>query len=350
MNAKLAKRMIPVVIIAIAVFWGVLFLIFRGPVVQVPNAHVGKVKRVEGFEELARDPSLFRLPNNWWGLNPSKLVVAETSHRRVVEDIPNLYMPADKLNLHYEVVGIFAISKDRERIDGLFARITPAPVEGSSYVERIGFDQVYQVYGQQVLRTTSQEVMAGYSIIHILENLDSVSAEIEKKVNERLAETPLTVTYCGLGKVDPPQLIVEAQEQARKREIEIATANNQKLVALTKADAEYQVTLKRQQIELLEAETQVLSDLVVSDVVKEAYIAQRMLRVLEAFAENENVTFLLTTRMFQDPSLLLGITAQAAAGLKEPNPEREKALADALKRIEAAKEAARLQAAEVEKK
>ncbi len=156
-------------------------------------------------------------------------------------------------------------------------------------------------------------------------------------MNQRLANSPISALYCGLGKIQPPDLIVKAQEQAKKREIEIATANNQKQVALTKADAAYQVGLKQQQIELVEAETQVLSDLVISDAVSPGYIAQRSLRVLSGLAANPNVSFVLATRMFEDPGSLLGLSHTTLAQLKATTTDREAKLRDTLEKIENAK-------------
>ena len=315
------------------------YFLFRGALVTIPNAHVGKVKATSGFESQLRRPSIFRLPASWFGLNPSKLVIAQVSDNRVVEEIANLYMPLDKLNLSYQVVGTFAVSDKPERIGALYDRLTPAGADDPNTMV-ISFDQVYGTYGQQAVRTISQEVVAQYSIEHVLNNLDSVSAEIQERINERLAETPISIKYCGLGTISPPGLIVEAQEKARKRQIEIETANAQKQVNLTKADAAYQVGLKRQQIQLTEAETQVMTNLVLSDSISPAYVAQRALKVLDGFATDSDVTFLLSTKVFEDPASLLGLSRSNLSTLPHNEEARQSKLQEVLQSIEAAKKAA----------
>ena len=329
----------------VALFFGgvsilvtIMFFAFRGELARVPNAHVGKIKTSAGFQAGLKRPSIFRLPSNWFGFNPTKLILSEVSDNKVSEKIEQLYMPLDKLNLTFEIVGTFAVSDTEEKIDSIYDRLPPgsAKDQGSS-VMLISFEQVYTTYGQQAVRTIAQEIVAQYQITYVLENLDTVSAEIQKKVNERLASTPISIKYCGLGQVSPPDLIVDAQAKAKKREIEIATAQAQKMVNLTKADAAYQVGLKRQQIELVEAETQVLTDLVLSDAVSEAYIAQRALKVLDGFASNPDATFLLTTKVFEDPSSLLGLSKGSIAKLSENKVEHEKKLAEATALIESAK-------------
>ncbi len=319
------------------------FFLFRGEQVVVPNAHVAKVKSSSGFEPGLRGPSIFRLPLNLFGANPTKLVLAEVCDNRVVEDVQNLFMPADKLNLGFQIVSTLAVSNDEKKINTIYDRVPPADVQGSSAVKVITFQQVYSTYGQQAIRTIAQEIVAQYSIDYVLRNLDKVSQEIQKKVNERLADTPLSIRYCGLGAVAPPKLIIDAQEQARKRQIEIETATAQKLVDLTNADAEYQVGLKRQQVDLMNAETQAMINLVLSDSISQPYIAQRALAVLDALAEDENASFLLTTKIFEDPATLLGLSKDDLQALTHNDAEREKKLKEITELLDTAKREAEKQ-------
>ena len=335
-----AAAVIVAVLAAIALLWAILYFGFRGPVVKVPPAHVGRIKTPSGFLEELKQPSIFRLPSNWFGMNPTKLILAQTSDNRVVETIHQLFIPADKLNLEFEVIGMFAVSHEDAGIDSIYDRLTPSHDEKNPNVEVITFLQVYETYGQQVLRTCAQEIVAKYAIQHTLEKLDEVSHEIQAEVNKRLATAPLSCKYCGLGAVQPPQVIVDAQVNARKREIEIETANATKLVNLTKADAKYQIGLIEQQIELVEAETQVLSDLVLSDAVSEAYIAQRALRVLDNLAKNPQTTFLVSAKLFHDPASMLGLSSDTVRVLDQNKEERRAKLDEALRKIEEAKKAA----------
>ncbi|HMO19032.1 MAG TPA: SPFH domain-containing protein [Oligoflexia bacterium] len=323
-------------LVLLSLVGSILYFTFRGSLVEVPTGHVSRVKTTQGFTGPVKKPSIFRLPSNWFGLNPSKAILAETSDHRVVENIPALYMPKDNLNLAFEVIGTFSVKEDEKMIEGLFERLTPKPTD-DYYVELIDFTAVYSAYAQQALRTIAMEVLANYTIQEVLENLESVSKEVQDKVNQRLEPTPIAVRYCGLGKVVPPELIVKAQERAKEREIEIAKANATKAISLVKADADYQVGLKEQEIDLLEAETQVLADVVVSDAVSKAYIAQRSLRVLESLAKNPNASFLIPSAVFSEPSALLGLSFSGEETLPQTSAEREEKLKRAISLIEEAK-------------
>jgi hypothetical protein len=320
------------------------YFLFRGELVTVPNAYVGKVKASSGFQEGLKGPSIFRLPTNLFGMNPTKLVIAEVSDNKVSEDVQNLFMPTDKLNLTFQIIGTFAVSSEEEKIGQIYDRLPPTAVKGTDNVMAISFQQVYSTYGQQAVRTIAQEVVAKYSISQVLGNLDQVSQEIQTRVNQRLAPTPLSIKYCGLGTVVPPQLIIDAQEKAKKRQIEIETATAQKLVNLTKADAAYQVGLMRQQIELTEAETQGMINLVLSDSISPAYVAQRALKVLDSFASDSDVTFLLSTKVFEDPASLLGLSRANLGALPQDEESRVKRLQEILQRLEESKQNAQRQA------
>lgn len=327
-------------VVAIAILalftWTVLFFSFRGNLVEVNTGYVARVKTSAGFTGPVKQPSIFRLPSNWFGLNPSKAVLAETSDHRVTESVPALYMPKDNLNLKFQIVGTFSVSTEEAKIQSLFDRLTPEKTD-YSHIEVISFEVVYTAYAQQALRTIAMEILAEYSIQEVLENLERISVEIQNKLNVRLSETPISVRYAGLGNVVPPDLIVSAQERAKERQIEIAKANASKEIALVKADADYQVGLKQQLIELLEAETQVLVDLVISDAVSEAYIAQRSLRVLEGLAKNKDASFMIPTSSFSNPATLLGLSGRGMNALEQNTEEKEQKLQKALELIEAAK-------------
>ena len=142
-------------------------------------------------------------------------------------------------------------------------------------------------------------------------NLEQVSDEIQKRVSARLVKTPLMCKHIGLGKVKPPDLIIAAQESAKKRQIEEDTAKAEKDVQLTLADGRLNVELLEQEIHLVEAETQVMSDLILSDSVSEAFIAQRALRAWQGLVNNPNATFVIPMRVFHDPKTLIGLSDEA---------------------------------------
>ena len=94
-------------------------LVSCGKLVDVPPAHVGKVKLASGIQDELKFPSTFRLPPALTVRN--ELILVETSHFAIEENI-KLFMPADKLNLTFDVRGTLFISPDQSA--EIFEKIT----------------------------------------------------------------------------------------------------------------------------------------------------------------------------------------------------------------------------------
>jgi F0F1-type ATP synthase epsilon subunit len=144
-----------------------------------------------------------------------------------------------------------------------------------------------------------------------MENRDSISIELTAAVRAQLADTPIGVVQFGLADCQPPAVIVQAQENAKEREIAIQKAEANKQVALKEAEANYEVAIKQQQVDLKEAETQVLVERKLSEGVNKAFVAQRALRVLEKLADSDNKVFFLPQETFSNPALILGAVQES---------------------------------------
>ena len=279
-----------------------------GELVEVPPAHVGKVLTKAGYQQGLKSPSRFRLPYDF--MNPPKLVLAEVSDHGIKESM-KVFMPSDKLNLTFDVRGTFAISADEKKIEHIFDRLVPEHGGPHDTVRRIGFKQVYVTYAQQVVRKRSREVVAAYTIQQVLESREAISEKLLVALREDLSDTPISVTVFGLAEVQPPTVIINAQEAAKKREIEIQQAEADKLVKLTEAEAALAVAKKQQEVDLTEAETQVLVNKKLAEGVTEAFVTQRALKVLEAMAQSNNKVFVIPNEALANPAVLLGVSNQA---------------------------------------
>ena len=279
-----------------------------GELVEVPPAHVGKILTKSGYQKGLKSPSRFRLPYDF--LNPPKLVLAEVSDHGIKEEM-KVFMPKDNLNLTFDVRGTFSITSAEAEIESIFDRLVPSQGGAGATVRGIGFQQVYQTYAQQVVRKRSREVVAEYTIQQVLESRETISEKLLAAVRKDLKNTPISVSVFGLAEVQPPLVIINAQEAAKKREIEIQQAEADKLVKLTEADAALEVAKKQQQVDLTEAETQVLVNNKLAEGVTQAFVTQRALKVLEIMAASDNKIFLVPNEALTNPALLMGITNQA---------------------------------------
>ena len=273
-----------------------------GSRVEVPTAHVGKVKTAAGLEEGIKHPSSFRLP--FAVHSKPELILLETSHFPVNEQIV-LFMPKDKLNLTFDVRGTMFVVP--EKSDELFGKLVPQGNGG--VVSLISSHLIYTTYGQQLIRSRVRAVMSKYTIEEVMNNRESVNAELSEEIVSLFSDKsyPLGVIQFGLADIQPPAVIVKAQESAKEREVAIQTAEAQKAVALTEAGAALEVAQKQQEIDLLEAETQVLVEEKLSTAVNERFIAQRALRVLEDMANNPNKTFVISSEVLKSPQTMIGV-------------------------------------------
>jgi hypothetical protein len=282
-----------------------LFIVACGPKVEVPTAHVGKRSTAQGLSDEIIPPSKFRLSFIWPGTVGDSLIIAEASDYSVVEEL-KIFVPKDQLNLTLDVRGTFSISPNKDNVNKIFARVTPSPNLSNDRLFNISISKVYKTYAQPVIRETVRSIVINYSIEEIMANRDVIGQELAKKVKDKLSNTPITPIYFGLADIQPPDVIVQAQESAKKREIAIKEAENEKMVSLKKAEAAYEVAIKQQQVDLKEAETQVLVNKKLAEGVNEAFVTQRALKVLASLAKNPNTVFFLPMEAMRNPAVMMG--------------------------------------------
>jgi regulator of protease activity HflC (stomatin/prohibitin superfamily) len=297
---KIMKKMIPLLLISAVAF----MVSGCGTRVEVPPAHVGKIKTANGIEKDLQTPSSFRLPFSLMVKN--QLIIVETSHFAAEEPM-KIFMPKDKLLMTFDVRGTFSISPQDS--GSIFDNITANNIDGT--IMRIASDKVYAIYGKQVIRTKARAVVTKYGIYEVLDNMDAISLEIADACKEALKDTPLKIQRLGLADITPPEVIVKAQESAKEREVAIQEAEAQKMVDLKKAEAAKEVALKQQEVDLIEAETQVLVEKKLSESVSEAFVTQRALKALDKLVASDNTKFFLPFDAMTNPAIMIGAMNKA---------------------------------------
>ncbi|MGN7611223.1 SPFH domain-containing protein [Magnetococcales bacterium HHB-1] len=272
-----------------------------GEMVEIPPAHVGKLSTPDGLAPGIIPPSKIRLTS--FCMVCDSIILAEASDYAIREQM-TLYMPKDRLNLKVDLRGTFAISNKPANVEKIFARITAK--RRNSRVSLISIKKVYMTYAQPVVRESARAVLAKYSIYDTLTKRDKISRALVQEVSQKLAGMPIQPIRLSVAGLQPPQVIIRAQEAAKERRIAIQRAEADKLVKLKEAEAALAVAIKQQQVDLKEAETQVLVNKKLAQGVNHAFIAQRSLRVLETLAASNNKVFFLPSEVMSNPALLLG--------------------------------------------
>lgn len=281
------KRLISILTLTAIGLMSMFSMACMGHPVEVPPGHIGKINTQGGLQEEVIYPKQLKL--NQWCVSCDSLILAETTDFPVQDELV-IYMPKDELNLTVEVQGTFTIDSSGNNVDQIFSRLSPVPTEDSR-VFLISADRTYDTYAPRVIREAVRSAMTKYSIDHVMNNREQISQEMTQVVYDRLADTPVKPLQFGLANIQPPEVIVTAQIEARQREIEKQKAEAQKEIDITEAEAALEVAKKQQAVDLVEAETQVLVEKKLNEAVSPAYITQRYLKFLQQMAENENVVF-----------------------------------------------------------
>lgn len=257
---------------------------------EVEPAHVGKLLGKNGFAPETIPPSKFRLPMCWAYCD--KLVVLETSDRPFKEEL-DLFMPKDKLKLTVDIRGTLSIPTNPPIVDSLFDKV-PAEYVNERF-GKITAGKVYNTYGQQALRGVVRSELAKYEISDILANREAISQQIHAAVTSKMkaTSTPLLVTRFELARIDPPAVIVEAQEAAKEREIDIQKAEADAQVQLVEAERALAVAKTERLVQKEKALAIAEQNQIAADSVTPELLAYRRIEMMEKvyseLARSENV-------------------------------------------------------------
>lgn len=266
------------------------FLVGCGSRVEIPPAHVGKILTQNGYAPETLPPSRFRLPACWAYCD--KLILLQASDTPFKETL-TIFMPDDKLNLTVEVRGTLTIPTDKRTVESLYSRLSAE--EQTESISMISSSMVYQTYGQQALRGVVRGEIVKYTIAEILSQRESIGGNIHAALTDKLSETntPLVVSRFELAGVQPPAVIVNAQEAAKEREIDIQKAEADAQVELVKAERELEIAKKNRLVEREKAEAIAEQNQIAADSITPQLLAYRRLEVAERvfsdLAKSDNV-------------------------------------------------------------
>lgn len=277
---------------------------FWGEKVEVPPASVGMVLGKNGYQGDIVPPSRFRLSPCFF--NCDKLVVIEAGDAGMKEAMTVL-MPQDNLDLGVDVRFTLALSEDRNQILEVFDRVVPTRLDSGNFGTNL--NQVYNVYGQSVVRNVVRSTLSEYSIAEIASNQSAVSEQLRQEVSNALRKTPLEIKQFGLADIRFPSVITEAREAAQSRKIDVERAEADAQVKIREAQARLEVARAEREADLLEAQTVAEANKILADGVTPELLEYRKWQVIEKMASNKNSVFFplemtnsvgLETRLFNE--------------------------------------------------
>lgn len=198
-------------------------------------------------------------------------------------------MPKEQVQLTAEIRFTLGISNDNAKLLSIFDRITPQRLTSGNFGTNI--DHIYAVYGEPIIRNVVRSTLSKYTIAEVIANQGDISEVLRADITRALAGTALEVKNLGLGRISPPPAILEAQNQALQRRVDIEKAEASAQVAIREAQAELEVQRARREADLLQAQTLREADEILADGVTPELIRYRELQVLEKMAENGSAVF-----------------------------------------------------------
>jgi regulator of protease activity HflC (stomatin/prohibitin superfamily) len=266
----------------------VLTLAGCGEMVEVPPASKGIVLGANGYTGEVISPSRFRLPFCPPFAACDKIVVVEAGDFGKTEEM-EILMPKEQVQLTAEIRFTLGISNDNTKLLSIFDRITPQRLTSGNFGTNI--DHIYTVYGEPIIRNVVRSTLSKYTIAEVIANQGDISEVLRADITRALAGTALEVKNLGLGRISPPPAILEAQNQALQRRVDIEKAEASAQVAIREAQAELEVQRARREADLLQAQTLREADEILADGVTPELIRYRELQVLEKMAENGSAVF-----------------------------------------------------------
>ena len=246
--------------------------------VSVPPTAKGKVLTTAGYSPDVLAPGKYTL----WGRD--HLVLLETN-TNTYKEIVHVVL-ADKLSLDVEIRFRGRIAGSDAVIKAMFNDIKP----GKDMT--VSFDEVYAVYGKMSVRNKTREIISKYNVNDVHKNYARLSAEIGTVLIDALATTPLEISYVALGNIAYPQVVTDAINTAKERELSIKKEEFQASIDLTRkknarilAEADYQ-------IQITNAKAIRDKNKIIGEGVTPALIELRRLEVLEKMADNKAAVFM----------------------------------------------------------
>lgn len=248
-----------------------LALLMAGCSQPVPPAYMGKLLTPSGYTPEVYEPGRVTV------LGRDKLILLETGTQSFPEQVT--VQLADRVRLTFDVQIRTRISGDRSTINAMFSDIVPEN-------NRVTLNQVYRVYGRDVVRNTARQVMNKYTVEDVSMNLERINTELRAAMIENFQGLPLEISNATLGSIEWPTEVTEAINAAAQANAAIATteANRRRDVAAAQADEA--IALARRSAQLVEAQTIRDYNRIIGEGISENFLRYKALQLQEEIAKN----------------------------------------------------------------
>lgn len=242
----------------------------------IPPAFKGKVLTTTGYNKEILEPGKETL----WGRD--ELVLLETGTRTVAETIT--VKMDDRLDLTFDVRFRTRIGGNEKVLNQMFNDIQVKD-------KRVTLQQVYGVYGLDVVQSAARSVVGKYKTEEVGANFDKITSELSERLMKTMANSPLEVSNVTLGNLKYPEVITAAIEKQSERRLAIETETNQQAIETVKRDNQLRLAQLDRDIELTKAKTLRDANAITADGLSDRLLAYKALDVQGQMAENKAAVF-----------------------------------------------------------
>ena len=250
---------------------------------RVPPAHKGKILTGSGYQEEVLDPGRhFR-----WGWQ--SLILLDVSTQTFSE--PMTVILADRLELHFEVKFRGRLRGDHAIVNAMFNDIRLP--DDTTLVD---LNRIYSIYAQMIIENKAREVLNAYTSEEVYRNYSVISDELAEAISPELESTPLQLENVIISSMKFPDVVTEAIEVAKERELAIQKERAQNEIDLLRKENERALAEAEYQTRMTKAKTIRDESRTIAEGVTPELLQFRSLEVQEMFAnaaqQGGNVTFM----------------------------------------------------------
>lgn len=248
---------------------------------QVPPGFKAKILSSSGYSEEIKNPGKSYL----WGTE--EFVLLETATATM--SVPMSVKMAEGMDLDFSVNFRTRVNGNDKVLNALFNDVRYQTDDKLGKV--ITLDQVYGVYGADVLKNVSRSVISKYKVEQISENYDKINTDLQAHLRDAMKNSPLEVSNVTLADIKWPKVITEALEKQQERELAIKTEQNQQAIEMVKRTNALALAEADQQIELKKADTLKRQNQIIAEGISPNFLAWQALQVQSKMAENDKAVF-----------------------------------------------------------
>lgn len=268
-----------------------------GCMAKVEPATKGKVISSSGYADDIKEPGRYFMTFT------ERMITLDTSTQNKVQGVS--VRMKDKMELGVGVSFRGRIKGDQRIINAMFNDITVKD-------DNVSFDQVYNIYGRDVIARVVRDVLSPYTNEEFMQNQAEIQKEVANALTEAMKNSPIEVSNVLLGGIKLPEEITKAINKQNERELAIKTEENEQAVRMVAKANEMKLAEADKAIRILKAETIRKENEITNSGLSPMLIEYRKIEASENIAkmqaENDKATFVpyealgstgLSNRVFQ---------------------------------------------------